>query len=196
MRGLTAIRTIYLTVLVGLSLSACGDDSSSSSGVAIENGTYQITGLVCADTGEAPDFSTATNGAAAPASLRAFNDLTTHTVTITDTAVTEVAEDADCKMTVEQTVLSNKDGKIQLALATSYTWEPSDCTFSVTYNDQEIPVGSDFGEGKIYVDSDSSSPGPALTIAEGTESGTKTATTIPLGGLGCGEQGKFQFIWK
>lgn len=104
---------------------------------ALRPGTYSVSPSFCGATGEAPEFPTP----AYQSTLFAFDQLTTHQMTVERRRVIEVIADTDCRLTLTRSTFQNFDGIFSLRGDRVHTFEPAGCAFSVLYQGQQIPVG-------------------------------------------------------
>ena len=180
-----AIVLVFIT-----SLSACGSKKSDSKATAspIPDGTYTAAAPKCADTNTEPEYTSV--GAAA--ALRNFSDAV-HSFVLAGTKLTETVKSTTCQLVIDQTVYKNDGVVFQPTQGVVHTFTPAACTLTVTLGGTAVAVDKGYGSGLVFKDSTSTEPSMALAVVQ--SSTTMEVTTQAIGGLGCGNVGKFKWIW-
>lgn len=124
------------TVTVCLNVS-CGKKDSDDWDYALPPGTYDVTGPLCVSTDAKPAYK----DIARRINLLDFDHVTTHTLTFEGFHTKRVISDPDCKLTVEQPVGTNRDGSFAHKIAKRFTFEPENCTFSVSAGTRSFEAG-------------------------------------------------------
>jgi hypothetical protein len=177
--------------------AGCGGGGDDVPDEAIPDGTYSVTGPVCSANARLPDFpdyDTATL-------LNGFED-TLITNTIFEDTLTELFADDDCQLTRVRKISVNSrvDEVFLLTVERIHTWAPSDCTFTVTREDDETTeVGDGLSEVFDNVTGESLDlPWVATWVATGSPATYKLKSPTEIVGTvdyGCGATDTVEFTW-
>jgi hypothetical protein len=196
-RNIQIIDFAILGMLTTSLISCSKDSDDSSSNAAVEKGTYTITGPYCDDQKAEPNFGVADQAA----QFRKFTALTERTVAIGD-SLTEVQKDADCALTITMGLKSNSDGKLVLSSKTTYTFEPPECTLTVTTLSGTAEVGKStkgWQGNLLFQDITADTAGATLTISGAAASGyTSKIPELTAKSTGCGGDdtpATLRYIW-
>ncbi|MBF0351426.1 MAG: hypothetical protein HQM11_10370 [SAR324 cluster bacterium] len=120
---------LTVPALVFAACSTEEDEDDETKAAALADGTYTASAISCSSgqTGSVYEL---------PYYMAFMGNLdgVTHTLTLADGAVSEVIQDADCKLTRTGKVKKNEEPYFQETGEETYTFEPTGCTFSATVN--------------------------------------------------------------
>lgn len=153
-------------------LVSCSEDGGTTWAQTIPEGTYAVSGPVCASSDKRPRYP-AQNFQAA---LYDFDDLTARRITVGPGAsFTEIYTDPDCTLTVARLIYRNAQGELTTRAGKTHVFAPAGCTLGVRFRDYVYPIGKSYSP--VFEDRDGRDPSLAWYLFE-TSADRKTFTFV------------------